>query len=178
MNTPDVLWILAGSNVACLSLGYLFGRLTRATIRIEERMTEPPVDSQAAVPEPPKASRRRWGALQLITVGVVLIGVMTAAIGVVVTRNQDRLVGCVAGYSNANADALKQSRTAQNVVNDQLDNFMSAVLAAFSTAPADGRAKVQAAVKSYVEAREAAKQVQKDNPLPDAPRDACAELLD
>lgn len=176
MSTPTLIVLLVGSNAACLALGFLFGRLTGATLRIEEKMTATP-DAPAE-----KAARPAWGRqrsiLVAVALAVALIGIVTSVAGYQITRNQDRLAGCVAGYSNALSDALTESRAAQNVVNEQLDNFMQAVLDAFSTAPDEGRQKVLDAVAAYVDARANAKQVQKDHPLPEAPRDACSELVD
>lgn len=173
MSTGQVIYLMAATNVPCLILGYLFGRLTKATVRIEETMAT----DEEPVSETPPATRRRITSLQFIGAAVVVIGLVTAGFGVAVVRNQDRLAGCVVGYSNATADALKASRAAQAVVNEQLDNFMRAILEAFSSDPAVGRQKIFDAVEAYSVARAEQLQAQKDNPLPEAPRDACAELI-
>lgn len=170
----STLIVLIASNTACLFLGYLFGRLTRAAVRIEETMdiddTPPPVVAPV--------ERRRITTFRLLGIAVALIGVITAGMGYVVIRQQDRIVGCVVGYSSANSAAVKARSAAQNEVNDQIDNFMAAILQAFSSAPAEGRQLVFDAVKSYNESRSKAKSTQRDNPLPDPPEHACAELMD
>lgn len=175
MNTPTLILVLVGSNAACLFLGYLFGRLARATVQIEENM-------DTAQEEPPAGHGRRVTALHVISLVVVAIGLVTAVVGYQITRNQDRIVGCVVGYSNAAAAAAKARSAASNAALDQLDMVMEAVANAYSAADLgqvnDARAEVRAAIQNYVDARHDAKEAQRRNPLPDPPRDACAELLD
>lgn len=178
MGTGLVVVLLVGSNSACLFLGYLFGRMARATVQIEENMV---TDVPETPPDRAPAARdrqHRTNALRLLGVAVALIGVITAGMGYTVIRQQDRIVGCVVGYSNANSAALKARAQAQNEVNAQLDNFMAAILQAFSSAPAEGRQLVFDAVTAYNDARTAAKEAQSRNPLPDPPEHACAELMD
>lgn len=168
-------WIvLFGSNLGCVCLGFLFGRLTRAAVQVEQRMVDVTEDSP-----PPKPARHRGPtALHVISLAVVFIGVVTAVVGFGVTQNQDRLTGCVVEYSNATADALTASRAAQRVVNEQIDGFMKAILDAFNSLPEEGRKAVLESVQDYLDARAEQVKVQRENPLPEAPRDACAELLD
>lgn len=176
MTRDMVITVMALGYPPCLFLGYLFGRMARATVQIEETMTADPKPTVTSPSEPNE--RRRVGALRLVAAAVAVIGIVTAAMGYIVIRNQDRIVGCVVGYSNASSTAFKARAAAQNEVNDQLDNFMEAILQAFSTAPADGRKLVFDAVTSYNDARRAAKEAQSQNPLPDPPESACAELMD
>lgn len=122
--------------------------------------------------------RKRVTATHLVAVGVVLIGIVTAVMGFVVTRNQDRLAGCVAGYSNALADTLERRAAPQQEATDQLDAVMQAIVKAYQGVPGAGSESVRQAILDYVAAREHVKQTLKDNPLPDAPRDACRELLE
>jgi hypothetical protein len=172
MSTTTVAILLAAGNPACLFLGFLFGRLTRATIAIEEKIVdEKKIDTDSV-------RRHRSIAKYWVMVIVAAIGLITAVVGFMVTRNQDRLTGCVVGYSNALADAFEQRLAASNDVNEQLDNVMSSFLAAFNDAPEVGRDRVFKAIEEYNKARTEAKNAQRENPLPDAPRDACAELLD
>lgn len=173
MSTPTMIIVLAVTNPACLFLGYLFGRLTRATVRIEENM-----ETDDAPTPRPADDRGRRVSLMAIAVVVAVIGIGTAVTGVVILRNQDRLAGCIAGYSNASAAVTRERSAAQDVVNEQIDQFMQAVLEAFSATPADGRKKIYDAVQSYNEARTQAKETRKNNPLPDPPEDACTELTD
>lgn len=175
MSVTTVAVLVVSGTSAGLFIGYLLGRLTRSVMEIEKRVTDHINENGEA---PDKSRRFRLSALHIIAVGVVVTGLVTALIGVNVTRNQDRIVGCVAGYSNASAAAFKQRSAAQSVVNEQLDGFMQAVLDAFSTAPADGREKIRLSVESFVEARQEQARVQRENPLPEAPENACAELLD
>lgn len=175
MSLGTVVILLVASNVGCSLLGFLLGRLTRATVAIEQEIEQHMSDEEDSPPPRPK---RRITALQVIAGTVAMIGIMTVVMGVITTRNQDRLAGCVVGYSNATADALKASRAAQTEVNDRMDGFMQAVLQAFSSPPAEGRDLILKSVRDYVAAREEARTVQRQNPLPEAPRDACAELLD
>lgn len=170
----QVWLVIAATDTACLFLGFLFGRLTRATIQIEESMV---TDEDNPKPKTP-TRRRRVTGFQVMSGFVVAIGLITALVGFQVTRNQDRIVGCVVGYSNASSAAFKARAAAQNEVNEHLDDFMNAVLQAFSTAPADARQLIFDSVKSYNEARAKAKTTQRDNPLPEPPEDACAELLE
>jgi hypothetical protein len=178
VNTPTLLVVLIGSNVACLFLGYLLGRLTRATVRIEENMdtdTEAPPVAEDVFP-------RRL--LHVLAVIVAVVGVATIALGVVVTVAQrqaeirdDRLTACITGYSNALADTLDvRGRPAQEAT-EQLDKVMIAILDAYDDVPAEGRLKVQGAIQGYVDARAQAKKTQAAHPYPDAPRDACADLV-
>lgn len=172
MNT---LILVLATDSACLFLGFVFGRLTRATVEIEGHMaTEEDPSVPVVVPE----RKRRVTGLQLVAAGVVVIGLITALIGFSVTRNQDRLAGCVVGYSNASSAAFKARSRAQNEVNNQVDNVFAAFLAAFSDTPSEGRKRVFDAIDGYNKARIESKKTQKENPLPDPPEDACAELLD
>lgn len=179
MNTPNLLAVLVGSNAACLFLGYLFGRLTRATVRIEENMD---ADPDATTPDPPA---RRLTPLRALGLVVVAIGVATIALGVMVTVKQaeaeardDRLTACITGYSNALADAFRERASATSDASEAVDTVMAAIGMAFVDAPAVGRDRVLAAIQAYNEARAEAKKTQAENPLPDAPRDACAELME
>jgi len=176
VNTATLVVVLVGSNVACLFLGYLFGRLTRATVEIEETMEA----SDAAQPPSPE-QKRKITALHVISLVVVAIGLVTAVVGYQITRNQDRIVGCVVGYSNAAATAAKARAHASNVALDQLDAVMDAVAKAYAAADLgqvnDARTSVRAAIQGYVDARHDAKEAQRKNPLPEPPQDACADLL-
>lgn len=172
MSTTTVVILLLASNPACVFLGFLFGRLTRATVMIEEKI----VDDEKL--DTAKIKRRRFTAVHWLTAVVATIGIVTAIIGLMVTHNQDRLVGCVVTYSDAAGDAIEQRSIASNAVNTQLDNVMAAFLAAFTDAPAAGRDRVFKAIEAFNKARLEAKQAQKENPLPEVPRNACAELLD
>lgn len=174
MSTTMTVILLVATNPACALLGFLFGRITRATVDIADSVTEEGTE----MPDKEKRRVGRTNPITIISVVVVLIGLITAIVGYQVTRNQDRIVGCVVGYSNASADAFEQRADAQREVNDQLANFMRAVRDAFSSAPADGRKKVFDAVEDFVKADDEAKRIRGENPLPEAPRDACAELLD
>lgn len=178
MDAGLVVVLLVGSNSACLFLGYLFGRMARATVQMEESMAADTPDVAREAPMSAPVGRRRLNAFRLLAWTVALIGAVTTAMGYVVIRNQDRLVGCVVGYSNASSAAAKARSAAQNDVNTQIDNVMAAFQAAFTDAPAVGRDRVFGAIDAYNKARAKAKETQRDNPLPDPPEDACAELID
>lgn len=181
MNTVTLAGVLVGSNVGCWFLGYLFGRMARATVHIEETMNTDDAahpEPQAAPAPPPVTGRRQLNALRIMAAVVAAIGIVTATLGYVVIRNQDRIVGCVVGYSNASSAAFKARAAAQNDVNTQMDNFMAAILQAFSSGPTEGRQLVFDAVTAYNQSRADAKQAQAKNPLPDPPEHACAELMD
>lgn len=175
MSLTMALIIIVTSNGSTAFLGFLLGRLTRVTVEIGEKMSTE--DEEPKPEETPERHRWKILPLHIISIGVVVIGLVVALLGFSVTRNQDRIIGCVAGYSNASSAAIKAGRAAQNEVNKQLDNFMSAILQAFSSAPEDARKLIFDSVKSYNEARTKAKETQRENPLPDPPEDACAELL-
>lgn len=177
MSLTMALIVLIASNACTAFLGFIFGRQARATVEIGEHMsTEEDVEESKPV-EPPK-KKRRVTPVHLISFGVVAIGLVVALLGFSVTRNQDRIIGCVAGYSNASSAAIKAGREAQNKVNDKLDTFMLAIAQAFSSAPEDARELILSSVQGYNKARADAKAAQSENPLPDPPEDACRELLD
>lgn len=175
MSTSTIMLVLVSSNIACAFLGFLFGRMTRAAVTIEDHMSTG--DEIPPVTDSPTRRRRRVTAIQVMAGALVFIGVATTALGIVLTRNQDRIVGCLVGYSNASSVAIKAGRAAQNKVNDQLDNVMGAFQSAFTDSPAEGRDRVFKAIDAYNRVRTEAKRVQRENPLPDAPENACAELL-
>jgi len=181
VSTPDLILVLVGSNLACLFLGYLGGRLTRATIRIEEQMSTEEGAPDAGA-EGPDERPRPWhpgrGTLISIAGAVVVIGLVTASMGFIMSRNQDRLTACVAGYSNALADTLSATREANTDAANQLDAVFQAVLDAYDDIPAEGQERVRSAVEAHQKARAEQRKTQSSNPLPEAPRDACAELLD
>lgn len=177
-------WItLVLSNPACIFLGFLFGRMARATAEMEEHMS-PDNGSPPSTGEEGKA-RRRVTSLRVLGLVVALIGATTIVMGVIVTRQQaaanerdDRLTACIAGYSNALADAFASRQQANLEASEAVDKVMAAIDLAFSDAPGVGRDRVRQAIKEYNEARAEAKRAAADHPLPDAPRDACSELLD
>jgi hypothetical protein len=173
VNLGTVVIVLIGSNIACSLLGFLLGRTTRATVVMEQRMTN---DDDEKEPD-----HRPWWhvtSMQVIAFVVAAIGVVTAAVGVHLIRTQDQIIGCVVGYSNATADALEQRSSAASRANEQVDRVFAAFLAAFDDLPAEGRERARKAIAEYTEARTNAKETAKQNPLPEAPRDACAELRD
>ncbi len=181
MSTTTVLILLAISNPACGFIGYLIGRISRDTADTKEAVMHEVEETDGVDPVPRESrpvSRWRANTVVLISAAVAATGIITAIVGFNVTRNQDRLVGCVVGYSNATADAFEARRVAANDANQQVENVFRAFLAAFNDTPAAGRDRVRLAFEQYIKAREESKKVQKDNPLPDAPRDACSELLD
>lgn len=179
MSTHTFWLVLVLSNLACVVLGYLFGRMTRATVTLEEQMKEndsPPQDVQPA---------RRLTSQRVLALVVALIGVGTIVLGIVVTREQsaadardDRLTACITGYSNALADALDRRTAANSETNEAVAGVMQAFADAFSQAPADARENIRKALVAFTEARDRAKTASTENPLPAAPRDACAELVD
>jgi hypothetical protein len=174
VNPGTVVIVLIGSNIACSLLGFLIGRLTRATVTMEQHMTDGDDEST----ELPDRRRSIRAPIVLIAFSVALIGVVTAAVGVHLIRTQDQIVGCVVGYSNAMADALERRSSVNIQASEQVDQVFAAFLAAFDDLPADGRARVRAAIAEYSETRTKAKETLKENPFPEAPRDACAELRD
>lgn len=175
MSLTMALIVLIASNACTAFLGFIFGRQARATVEIGEHMIADD-DEESKTNDAPKG-KRRVTPIHLISFGVVAIGLIVALLGFSVTRNQDRIIGCVAGYSNASSAAIKAGRAAQNKVNDKLDAFMAAVAKAFSSAPEDARKLIFDSVEGYNKARADAKEAQRNNPLPDPPEDACKELL-
>jgi len=189
VSTSILLITLAGSNVGCLVLGFMLGwmfdHVTRAAMRIEESMADDPsTRTEPPAPEPAPAPRERHTAVRIISVLLALVGVGTAVLGVVVTHQtseaearDDRLTACVTGYSNALADAFNARAAANSEASEAVDAVMAAIDMAFTDAPPVGRDRVQKAIKDYREARDKAKRTQAQHPLPDAPRDACADLI-
>jgi hypothetical protein len=182
MSTPTFWTLLVGSNLACMFLGFLFGRVTRAAVEIEEHMIQ---DNDSPPPSGETPGRGRLTSLRVLAVVVTLIGVATIVLGILVTREQaaadardDRLTACITGYSNALADALDQRTTANMETNEAVAGVMQAFADAFSQAPADARENIRKALVAYTEARDKARESRAQTPLPEAPRDACAELLD
>lgn len=177
MNTTTTLVVILGSNSACLFLGYLFGRLTSSTVQIEENM-----DPEDEKPSETVSGRRKLNAIQVIAWSVAFIGIVTVALGYVVIRNQDRIVGCVVGYSKAQAAATKARSAANNDVFDQLDMVMETIGRAYAAADIgqtnEARTAGRKAIEDYNKSRKEAKQAQRENPLPDVPEEACAELID
>lgn len=178
MSTTTVLILLAISNPACGFIGYLIGRIARDTAETKDAVTHDVEQTDGLSEDKSVGPRWRMNVVVVIGMAVAAIGVVTALIGFSVTRNQDQLAGCVVGYSNATADALEARSSAATEANQQVENVFRAFLAAFSDTPAVGRERVQHAFEEYLKAREATAKAQKDNPLPEAPRDACADLLD
>lgn len=164
---------LLATNLPGLVVGFLIGRrVPRATVKIEESMDE------NLPPAPPKQR-----ALLIIASVVALIGVGTVALGIIVMRyvavddaRDHQFAACVAGYSNALGDALKARLAANQAVTDQMDLFMNAVVQAFDNATPETREALIAAARAYVKQRLEAQAELQDNPLPEVPRDACAEL--
>jgi hypothetical protein len=172
MTLTTALLILVPTNIATLVGGYFWGRKVRAVVQIGEAMS----DDTGTRTQP---SAPRW--MYFLAVVVVLIGAAQVFLGVMVVGSesrQDRLVSCVAGYSNASAKAARARSSATNTVFAQIDAVFAEVQTVFDTAPADARERVRAAIKAYNESRQKARQAQKDNPLPESPQNACAELLD
>lgn len=172
MTLTTALLIMVPTNIGTLVLGFLWGRKIRAIIQIGETMSE-----NADTPER-RGSAPRW--MYFLAAAVALIGIGMSVLGVLVVNNagrQDKLVGCVAGYSNAAADVARTRAGATNAVFAEIDAVFEQVRAAFDAAPDAGRDKVLAAIDGYNSARAKAKQAQRDNPLPEAPQNACAELL-
>lgn len=170
---------LALTNLACLIIGYLLGRNTRAVTDIQEKLMADDTARPGGETHKQARSRlRRVHAWQVLGALVALVGIMTAVFGVVLIRNQDRLTGCVTGYSNALADTLDKRAAPQQAATEQLDRVMRAIVDAYATASAEAQVEVRRAIEAYVVARDEAKKFLAANPLPDAPRDACAELLD
>jgi hypothetical protein len=177
-------WItLVLSNPACIFLGFLFGRMTRATVEIEEHMSQDN-DSPPLTGGEGKA-RRRVTSLRVLGLVVAIIGATTIGLGILVTKEQAdanardaRLTACITGYSNALADAFASRQKSNSEASEAVDKVMAAIDLAFGDAPGVGRDRVRQAIKEYNEARAASKRATADHPLPEAPRDACAELLD
>ena len=174
MNTTTVWILLLASNPACVFLGYLWGRVTRATVEIAEGTME---DEANPVVEAAKMRRRGVTAMQVMAVAMVLIGLATALMGFIFTRNQDRITGCVAGYSNALADTLNERSRPQQQAFDSLDLVMEAVSESIRMSTPENAQRVQRAIQDYVEVRRQTKEALAQNPLPEAPRDACSRLI-
>lgn len=175
MNTTTVWILLLASNPACVFLGYLWGRVTRATVEIAESA----VDNQANPGEPTPQiveSKAQTKAMRIMAVAMVTIGLATALTGFVLTRNQDRIVGCVVGYSNAMSDTLKDRLGPQQRATEALDRIMEALAEGIETPTPKASERVRTAINEYVEMRTEAKKTSAQNPYPDAPRDACSEL--
>jgi hypothetical protein len=171
MTLTNALVIMLTSNTATLVMGYLWGRKVRAVIQIGEAVTTDPPKMKQSLP--------RW--VHLITGALVIVGVSTVVLGVLVignTSRQDRLVTCVIDYANA-ASAAGRARGAANTdVFEQIDGVFKQFGEAATVDPVAARAKALAAIDSYNRSREDVKTAQRDNPLPEAPEDACADLLD
>jgi hypothetical protein len=175
--------VLLVTNPACVFMGFLFGRVTRAAVEMEEHMIvedSPPPELKSS-PD----IRRTVVMLRWVCAVVAVIGVGTMVLGVVVTREQaaadardDRLTACITGYSNALADALEQRTAANSAANQAVDTVMQAFADAFNQAPAEARENLRLAFEKYTEARRQSRSASAQNPLPEAPRDACAELMD
>lgn len=175
MSVGLVLTIVGLTNPACVLLGYLWGRKVRAVTRIESIV----VNDENSPPSTAKPAAPTW--MRLLAALVALIGIGTVAVGFIALRSdtrQDRIVGCIYGYSNAAAAAQKARIAASNATFEQIDAIMLAVIEAFDTTPAEGSQRVRDAVSAYNEARREAKETQRDNPLPQSPENACADLLD
>lgn len=169
MTLLTALLILIPTNVATFALGSLWGLSKGRSIRVGDVMTERTAPSTRAP---------RW--MYVIAAMTAFVGVAVIALGVMVINaqsQQDRLVGCVEGYSNAAAAAQRARSAATSDVFNQIDAVFSKVLVVLDDAATDGRQQIFDAIKAYDDARTAAKQAQKDNPLPEAPENACADLL-
>jgi hypothetical protein len=115
---------------------------------------------------------RRWPVVATAAV-LVAVGATTVVTGIQLSDKQDRIIGCVTGYSNQLADALDARFEASSQAQLALDEFISTVSSATPTP--EGRRLAQRALADYQQKRADAKAAQQDNPYPPAPRDACKE---
>ena len=121
-----------------------------------------------------KAAREKLVA----AVCVFFLGVGLFVVGMTLSANQDRLTGCIIGYSNALADSLDARSQASGESQAALDRVMEAVSAAFEKATPAAGEQVREAIDDYVKYRRNVTKSQQRNPYPAAPRDACADLVD
>lgn len=171
MSAPLMWTVLVTSNLACGFLGFLFGRVTRATVDIAEG--DPAVSN---APEA-KKSKRRFTQNMVVSIAVALVGALTVILGIVSTQSYDRLIGCVVTYSNQLSDALDARTAPARAAFAEMDKIMQAVAENFDKPTAEAAQKIQDAVEHYNNARRVSGEAVRDNPYPDAPRDACSHLL-
>jgi hypothetical protein len=118
----------------------------------------------------------QWPAI-ILSIALVAIGAFTVISGIRGSVQQDRIIGCVAGYSNALADSLEQRAKASQDAQAALDQVMETVATGFDNpSPAAGVA-VRKAIDNYVTLRKTSREAQAHNPYPAPPRDVCSDLL-
>jgi hypothetical protein len=115
----------------------------------------------------------------VVLVSVVLLTIGAGAVlgGWVLSSRQDRIIGCVTGYSNALAVALDKRAAASEAARRELDEVMTTVADAFEDASPAAGDRVRSAIRTYVERRQDTRETQAENPLPQPPRDVCADLV-
>jgi hypothetical protein len=180
MTTSLYLLHALGWSTAGAIVGVLLDRGVLALQQIAHAtMQEEPVDHPAQ-PHHHKPVRRRFGR-SVVPAVLLVLAVVTAVQGVVTARtnaHQDeetrRVQNCQLAYANGFADALDARAEASVAAQDALDELMTTVgtLTAGGASP-EAREKFRAALSDYLQKRVAAKQRQKDNPYPPAPRDLC-----
>lgn len=119
----------------------------------------------------------RWPVV-MVSLALLLIGAVAVFGGLELSSRQDRIIGCVTGYSNALADTLDKRTAATQQAQESLDRVMEAVSKAFHSEDAATAARVRSAIENYVELRTKTKDTQARNPLPQPPRDVCRNLID
>lgn len=169
-----------GWSSAGLVLGVVLDRVVLALQQIAHTTR-----SEDHVPTTDRPSRRqRWQSLfnsVVVPAVVIAMAIATAVQGVVTARinaAQDdetkRVLNCQQAYGNGFADAIDARANTNREAQDALDELMTVVgeLTTGGASPAASE-RFRTALSDYLAKRATAKQQQKENPYPPAPRDLC-----
>lgn len=179
----SVPWALGG-----LLLGHFIGRATVAADALADVAETERGDTMSDAPDPPPR-RRLWLSTNTVIVGVIVaLGLLTAIQAYVqgeatdrqaaetqrLTEVNRRLGSCLEDFANGVADALDARFAASSAAQQALDDLLDTVSSA--TPDAQGRARAQRALDDYQRKRTDAKNAQRANPYPPAPRDVCRDV--
>lgn len=155
-------WIVAG-----LLVGFFVGRSTVAAEVIADGAQKDGGNEMSGTPK----LRQRFTSNGVIATLLVALGIATAVQSYVQSEATSELAACQQAYSNGFADAIDARSEATQEAQQALDELLSTV--ASITPTPDGRDQFRDALTEYLDKRAAAKQAQKENPYPPAPRDVC-----
>lgn len=163
--------ILIVSNMLSLLIGWLLGRTGR-NAAVSAAAVEDEDDNTDKKP----LGRKKFGLFQFMVVGVMVISGVTALNGVIVATNQTKLTDCVSGQFDILIDALDARSNSQREATQQLTEVFRDVVEAYRSPSPDSAKNVRESIEKYVGLRAAADERLRENPYPEPPRNACADL--
>lgn len=184
MSTPMLIIILAADTLASGFLGWLVGRTARNAEVVAAEVAEIGAEGDDDLVGRAEHSGRARAFLARVRAPYVAMAMLAVVTGVTAfltgtsSIQQTRIVHCVVDYSNELADSLKASREANADVQTAQDKIWFVVADAFAHPSPDDRERIADAIDEYNALRTTQRASQRANPLPAAPRGACADLLE